>query len=33
VKAPGDLVESEVVPGLQEGGEGPLAGDPCLQGT
>ena len=28
---PGDLLENEVVPDLQEGGEGPLAGDPALQ--
>jgi len=27
----GDLLEGEVVPDLQEGGEGPLAGDPRLQ--
>src|SRR6185312_14131313 len=30
-ETPGDLLEGEVVPDLQEGGEGPLAGDPCLQ--
>ena len=30
-ETPGDLLEGEVVPGLQEGGEGPLVGDPCLQ--
>ena len=26
----GDLLEGEVVPDLQEGGEGPLTGDPAL---
>jgi hypothetical protein len=31
VKAPGELVENEVIPDLQDGGEGPLAGDPCPQ--
>ena len=30
-ETPGDLLESEVIPDLQEGGEGPLAGDPALQ--
>ena len=30
-ETPGDLLEGEVVPDLQEGGEEPLAGDPCLQ--
>src|SRR6185437_536729 len=30
-ETPGDLLEGEVVLDLQEGGEGPLAGDPCLQ--
>ena len=30
-ETPGDLLEGEVVPDLQEGGEGPLAGDPALQ--
>jgi len=28
---PGDLLENEVVSDLQEGGEGPLTGDPCSQ--
>ena len=28
---PGNLLEDEVVPDLQEGGKGPLAGDPCPQ--
>ena len=30
-ETPGDFLEGEVVPDLQEGGVGPLAGDPCLQ--
>ena len=30
-ETPGDLLEGEVVPDLQEGGEWPLTGDPALQ--
>jgi hypothetical protein len=30
-ETPGDLLKGEVVPDLQEGGKGPLAGDPALQ--
>src|SRR6185437_10189309 len=30
-ETPSDLLEREVVPDLQEGGEGPLASDPALQ--